>query len=120
MYSKNKTETTKAMFAELCKIKEYLSEVQFWGLERLDEINAPEEAFTDDGLLEQICYELFDIFEKDNEYFKEHGFNEDIYKMYNQQLRDTAKYWEDYVLDKIWDLDVWEQYEDYTRYKRLF
>lgn len=120
MYSKNKTKTTKAMFAELCKIKEYLSTVRYWGLCRFDEINAPEDAFTEDGLLERIYSELLDIFEKDSEYFEEHGFNEDIYNMYNQQLRDTAEFWEDYVLDQIWDLGVWKDYEDYTKYKRLF
>ena len=120
MYSKNKTKNTKAMFAELCKIKEYLSEVQFWGLGRFDEINAPEEAFKEDGLFEQIYCELLDIFEKDSEYFEKYGFNEDIYKMYNQQLYDTAKFWEDYVLDQIWDLGVWKRYEDYTKHQKLF
>ena len=120
MYSKNKTKNTKAMFAELCKIKEYLSEVQFWGLGRFDEIHAPEEAFTDDGLFDQIYYELLDIFEKDNEYFEKHSFSEDIYQMHNQQLREIAKFWEDYVLDQIWDLGVWKQYEDYTKHQKLF
>ena len=120
MCTKNKKENAKAMFAELCKIKEYLSEVQYWGLSRFDEINAPEDAFKEDGLFEQIYIELWDIYLEDDDYFEKYGFNKDVYDMYNQNLRDKAKFWEDYVLDQIWDLGVWKDYEDYTKYKRLF
>lgn len=120
MCTKNKTKNAKAMFAELCKIKEYLSEVQFWGLCRFDEINAPEGAFGEDGLFEEIQSELWCIYLDEDEYSKKYGFNKDVYEMYNQNLRDKAKFWEDYVLDQIWDLDVWEDYEDYRKHQKLF